>query len=465
MVEDMTNIILLTIDCFRYDRCGFNGHHENTTPFIDKLAGESIIFDNAFATGPYTTESAPGIFAGRHSFNSHYFNSHAWKAIPENSDTIASYLSEHGFETLAVLSNPHMTENRNFNLGFDLFRNLQTDGSDPKAETGGDDSGFSVADYAHDIKTRMRKYDSLWTPYTVPYIAHRLLQTRGEWPTHRAEYVLQEFIGELNDTAKPMFGWTHLMDLHAPIHPGVGDTPVHKNLLRDADRVAGIDSDGYRRLYDDGLRYVDRQVREFVDHLKSAGIWDETILLITADHGEVLFDRKEMYGHPRHHHYDELLHIPMLVRVPDMSSRRIQTPFSLAWIHELLAELISERPGDFPSESGSGDLLSNTPIKEPVISDTVDENGHTVTVRDKSWKYIRHNVSPPQDFWYPFGDDEQAYHYITDQGERNPENVRNVSGLVSVAEDYITSPENLSKLEGEFSQDMEERLEDLGYKM
>ncbi|WP_146418118.1 sulfatase-like hydrolase/transferase [Haloarcula hispanica] len=461
----MTNIILLTIDCFRYDRCGFNGHHRNTTPFLDKLARESIIFDNAFATGPYTTESAPGIFAGQHSFNGCYFNSRAWKAIPENSETIASYLNKHGYETLAVLSNPHMTESRNFDLGFDSFRNLQIDGKDPKAKTEDDSSGFSVADYAHEIKTRMRKYDSLLTPYTIPYVAHRLLQTRNEWPAHRAEYVLQEFADGLKDAVKPVFGWTHLMDLHAPIHPDVGDTPVYKNLLADADRVVGVDSDRYRQLYDHGLRYVDQQIWEFVSKLKSAGIWDETVLLITADHGEALFDRKEMYGHPRHHHYDELLHVPMLVRVPDVPSQRIQSPFSLAWIHELLAELISEPPGNFPSESGNNSFLADEPAEVPVISDTVDENGHTIAIRDDSWKYIRHNVSPPQDFWYPFGDDEQAYHYITDQGERNPADISNVSDLSATAESYLTAPESLPKLEGEFSREMEEQLEDLGYKM
>ncbi|WP_367175541.1 sulfatase-like hydrolase/transferase [Haloarcula rubripromontorii] len=461
----MTNIILLTIDCFRYDRCGFNGHHQNTTPFLDQLAGESIIFDNAFATGPYTTESAPGIFAGQHSFNGCYFNSHAWKAIPESSETIASYLNEHGFETLAVLSNPHMTADRNFDLGFNLFRNLQTDGEDPKAKTEEDNSAFSVADYAHDIKTRMRKYDSLLTPYTVPYIAHRLLQMRSGWPAHRAEYVLQEFVDELTTAVEPVFGWTHLMDLHAPIHPDVGDTSAFTNLLRDADRVAGIDSDRYRQLYDDGLRYVDKQIENFVNQLKSSGMWDETVLLITADHGEALFDRKGMYGHPRHHHYDELLHVPLLVRAPDLPSQRIQSSFSLAWIHELFAELISKPIGDFPSTSGSNSCLSDDPAEEPVISDTVDENGHTITLRDDTWKYIRHNVSPPQDFWYPFGDNEQAYRYITDQGERNLADISNVKEMSTAAESYLISPEDLPKLEGEFSRDMEEQLEDLGYKM
>ncbi|GGK81207.1 hypothetical protein [Haloarcula sebkhae] len=115
--------------------------------------------------------------------------------------------------------------------------------------------------------------------------------------------------------------------------------------------------------------------------------------------------------------------------------------------------------------SGNDSFLLDEPAEEPVISDTVDENGHTIAVRDDSWKYIRHDVSPPQDFWYPFDDREQAYHYITDQGERNPADISNVGELISMAEDYLISPDSLPKLEGGFSRDMEEQLEDLGYKM
>lgn len=461
----MRNILIVSIDCFRYDRCGFNDHHRNTTPFLDKIAGESLVFDNAFATGPYTTESVPGFIAGQHSYNGCYFNSSAWKAIPENSETLASFLKRNGFDTRAVLSNPHLTAERNFDAGFDVFRNLETTGKDPKKDADDDGHGRSITPSTHDIKTRMQSYNSLFTPYTPPYVAHRLYQYWTGWASHRAKRVLDEFLDEIKDASEPLFGWTHLMDLHAPIHPDVGNSSTLRNLLRDTERVTGLDSDGYRRLYDDALEYVDYQLSEFIDNLTDCGMWDDTTLIITADHGENLYDRNGLYGHPRHHHYDELLHVPLLVRTPDGPSRRITHPFSLAWLHEVIADCASISEGDFPANSGSDGLLDGNPPSEFVVTDTVDENGHTITVRDSTWKYLRHDVSPPDDFWYPFGDDERAYRYVSDRGERRPDAGRQVPNLKSRAEEHLVDPSELSRVDGEFTADVKEQLTNLGYRM
>ena len=57
----MKNVVLITIDCLRGDRCGFSGHHRDSTPQLDQLAKDALIYDNCYATGSYTTESFPGI--------------------------------------------------------------------------------------------------------------------------------------------------------------------------------------------------------------------------------------------------------------------------------------------------------------------------------------------------------------------------------------------------------------------
>lgn len=59
------NVLLITIDCLRQDRCGAYGYHRNTTPTLDSVARDSFVFENEFATGPVTAESFPGILAGR----------------------------------------------------------------------------------------------------------------------------------------------------------------------------------------------------------------------------------------------------------------------------------------------------------------------------------------------------------------------------------------------------------------
>ena len=118
------NIVLITIDCLRYDRCGFNGCVPSPTPFLDSLAEEALVWDAAYATGPMTPESIPGILSGLHSYNSAQFSDDlALKSIPAGQPTVASWLSDCGYSTRAILTNSQLTVDRNYNIGFDTFIN------------------------------------------------------------------------------------------------------------------------------------------------------------------------------------------------------------------------------------------------------------------------------------------------------------------------------------------------------
>lgn len=106
----VSNIVLVTIDCLRYDRCGFNGYHRPTTPTLSKLAQESTIYDRAYTSGPYTPESFTGILAGRSGRNSPYLDDRALSSLPKNSPTLASEMRDLGFDTIAVVTNPQLSD-------------------------------------------------------------------------------------------------------------------------------------------------------------------------------------------------------------------------------------------------------------------------------------------------------------------------------------------------------------------
>ena len=176
-----------------------------------------------------------------------------------------------------------------------------------------------------------------------------------EWPTDRGETVVDRFTAELTDAAdeQPFFAWTHLMDLHAPIHPALttrdGSTArgLGRYLLADTVRASDGQPTRYSRLYDKALRYTDTQIGRVVDTLRSAGVWNDTVLIVTSDHGEAMGERG-VNGHRNHYPYDELLYVPLLVRVPDSDEDgdRIDVPFSLSWLHELTAEVLDIEPMD-----------------------------------------------------------------------------------------------------------------------
>lgn len=468
------NVVLITVDCLRYDRCGFNGHNRNTTPVLDELANESYVFDRAYSTGPYTTESVPGIIAGQHSYNgAHYSDDVAWKAIPAGSQTLATYLRDQGHRTIATLTNPHLIEARGFDRGFQQFRNLRTrNDRDATPEKGPDTLQF--ADLMYEFRSRMRRYGTLLNPYTLPYVLYRYSQYRTDWPTISGERVIGECIADVGNATEPFFAWTHLMDLHAPINPraiqqgglAASDRAV-RHLLSDAARAGWIHEPMYETLYDSALRYVDSCIGRLVTALRKQGRWEDTVLVLTSDHGEVLFDRGGIYGHPRHHLFDELLHVPLLLREPSGSGKRIDRPFSLAWIHELLSDILATEPGDFPTRSGLRSVLHESGGKSnAVVSDSLDDSGHSIAVRDGETKHLSHvRVRRTDEPEYGYFDRDVTYQYSTDRGERIPMEPTARSDLRALARDLATSPDEHPTIEGEFEPELEQRLRDLGYRM
>lgn len=467
----MTNIILVTIDCFRYDACGFNGCARPTTPTLDALASESLIFDRAYATGPYTTESVPGIVAGTFSYNGVYFgDSPAWKAIPNGAETLATKASEAGYETVATLTNPHLTKERNFDRGFDSFRNLRTQGDNDESKSTEDeeDSGLNLSKFMYDIRGRMRNHGSVVNPFTLPFVAYRHYQKLGEWPTVSGETVIGEFIDDLSRADEAFFGWTHLMDLHAPIHPeranqgGISNLSSTSHFLADAARASRNYTSKYERLYESTVRYTDRQLERLIEVLKSRDLWEDTVLIVTGDHGEVLYDRNSIYGHPRHHMYDELLRVPLLVRTPDSSRGRVSRPFSLADISTLFDGILSS---DGSEEMFQRLLVGDMNDTSPIISDTLDEGGHTVCIRDEWTKVVGHSAgSGGVSGEYSYLDRPIQFSYWADRGERIEQPVSETE-LLSKIENLFTDSESLSAVGDGFSQKAEQRLHDLGYKM
>lgn len=192
------------------------------------------------------------------------------------------------------------------------------------------------------------------------YALYRYQQLRGDWPTTRADVVIETLLDELEgkDSTQPFDAWTHLMDLHAPLHPeSIRDgglawsDSTARHLLADAGRMANQHTPAYDTMYDSALRYVDSQIARIIGYLREGGVWDEMVFIITADHREALFERG-VYAHQYHSMFDELLHVPFIVHTPDESAARFDSPFSLAWLHELLADLANIDRGSFPATSG-----------------------------------------------------------------------------------------------------------------
>jgi len=486
------NVVLLTVDCLRYDRCGFNDHDLETTPTLDRLAHESAIFDSAVAPGPRTSESVPGFLAGRLSADCAFYDELPFKAIPAAAPTLATWLRDHDYRTVAAISNPQLSPVRNFDRGFETFHNLRIEDEgdrfdeDSKPESEGADDGIrgtlaSIRGRLRDpIRERLRENGPRsFDPTTWAFLLERIARKRTGWPTVPGENVIDRLVATLDATAddQPVFAWSHLNDLHAPIHPGrvraggLLGTPSDLRQFRwDLKRVAGQYEPNYAAMYESTLRYVDAQIGRLVEHLQKTGQWDETVLIVTADHGEALHDRG-VYGHAagndrfvydptRDYMYEELLHVPLLVRIPGGEGRRVDSPISLVWLHELIAEAAGVERGDFPRHSGRESHLDPTE-DALVVADAISADGHTIVTRQGRIKRISECAGGDRG---SIDGEPLVFDLAVDPGERaNLGASASTRELADAATDVFTPPDQLRPLAGEIDAETRELLGQLGY--
>jgi len=468
------NVLLVTIDCLRQDRCGFAGHHRNTTPTLDSMATESVVFKNAHSPGPRTSESVPGIISGRLSADCAYLDRLSFKAIPSDAETLATWLGSQGYETVAAVSNPQLSPVRNFGRGFEYFNNLRINQEGDRFESlvqedQEDETGaslvFTIGKWLMSLGDRAPV-----NPTVLAYIIHQYAQLFRTWPTVDGSQVISDLTSKLSNVQKPFFAWTHLNDLHAPLHPervrtgGLLNRSNLRQFLYDSRRARHIPNAHYGWMYDSAIRYVDIQLRILFDYLKEIGEYENTLIIVTADHGEALGDRgifehaagneTRMHDKDRDYLYRELLNIPLVLRHPSGESAAIRSPFSLTWLHQAMAEILDLPPGNF-NESYGGSYMSPSGT---VFADALTEQGHTIAAITDTTKVLTDGTTPEEvniENWYQFD--------IVDEGERMWTSVDIDLELTKEIKANIVSPDSLRSLEDNLSSSREEQLADLGY--
>ena len=487
-VTDRPNVVLVTVDCLRADRPGFRGHHRDTTPTLDRLAGDAVCYDAAVAPGPRTSESVPGLLAGLRSADCAYHDRVSHKAIPPDAETLATWLGDRGYRTVAAVSNPQLSPVRNFDRGFDAFENLRIG----RAGDGDDRAGLrgrlgALRDRLRNpIRERVRATGGrVFDPAGLAVLADRHARLRRGWPTVPGAAVVSRLLDGLDlATDRPTFAWTHLNDLHAPLHPGRVreggplDAPDRRQFRWDIRRIADRHEPYYGAMYDGALRYVDAQIGRIVAHLREAGVWDETVLVVTADHGEALHDRG-VYGHAagadryafdpsRDYVYEELLSVPLLVRRPGGDGRRVATPVSLCHLHEIVATAAGLEPGAFPTRTGYDRPLDPDPEASAapddariVLADALGPGGHTVVARRGPLKRIGEAVGERGSL----DGDPLVFDLSTDPGERiDRAGERPTPDLADAIAETVVDPDALRPLAGRTDPGTEAMLDALGYR-
>lgn len=370
------NIVLVTSDALRSDHLSCLGYRRETSPRIDAFAKEATLFSQAFSVIPKTAPSFATMFTGRHP-EEHGVRSN-FARLPAELPVLAERLQAAGYRTAAFVSNPALRAAKGFGRGFDSYRMLPE-------RNGVANVNRAFLAFA---KSPWDRPTFVWLHYIDPH---------GPYTPSKAYEAL--FLGDQwsRDPARVPHGYA--VDPDSP-NKVLGAVPRYQQREDGEDRVAV-----YVARYDAEIRGMDAAFGEVIDALRAKGLYDESAIVFTSDHGESLGEH-DLYFEHGWFAYDATLRVPLIIKRPGQhAGGRIDTPVSnLDFLPTLLGL------AGLHADSGPGtDVLAATRPPAPVLienSDRYPEKYHGA--RTGRWKYLRRESDGR----------EELYDLASDPGER-----------------------------------------------
>jgi arylsulfatase A-like enzyme len=277
-------IIIIDIDTLRADHLGCYGYDRDTSPNIDALAGESIVFDRAFSQAPNTPPSQASILTGL------YPSTHGMieddDKVPDAIVSLAEALAGHGFLTAGFHDGGYMSKSFNMGQGFSRYESSRGKGLadvGPKAERW-------IEEHAEEnFLLLIHTYDA-HTPYDPPMPYHGLF---------------------LEGLDPPTPGFEPSTDIMESVRLSVWTDEPRK--------LPSNDLEYARALYDAGIRYVDDWVGRFLGRVKELGLDRRATIVLISDHGEEF----QEHGSVLHEKlYSTVTRVPLMIRLPGAAPKR-----------------------------------------------------------------------------------------------------------------------------------------------
>jgi arylsulfatase A-like enzyme len=320
------SVIVITVDALRADRLGCDGSDLGLTPNVDRLARDGVVFENAFSSAPWTAASFGSFLTSR--FPSEVglvrrdrvedhvrFEGGVFTPQP----TLPEILRQAGYITISELSNPQIRHDRGFSRGFVAFRNLDD------LLLPGTVSLPRLGRYERWFKRTV--IGRIAAALATPALRYRAMPGLDKDDGRRLVRDAEERLARRD--SRPVFLWVHLMDVHVPYparavsaetradfpHPPFEITAQFcKDLVY---RRIKLSAEGKRYLeavYNDQVRHADICIGKLLDYLKTQGLYDNAMIIVSADHGEEFWDHGN-FEHGRTM-YDEVLKVPLVVKFP-----------------------------------------------------------------------------------------------------------------------------------------------------
>jgi len=324
-------IILISLDTLRADHMGCYGYCRPTTPHLDHLAQESIVFKNAFSPSSHTIPSHGSIFTGklpsRHSigFNQNIFME-TGRLDTDVDITIAEILKNSGYSTAAFIGGIVLGKKTNFNAGFDVYDDDIRD--DPFGRRRCSDTNDTIIPWLDENHTRDFFIFIHYFDIHGPYIC----------PENYSDLFLRDSVYSASPIPEKRYDTSPLTDA-VPNYQLLRTEKNENGSLVSYERDLGY----YVAQYDSCIRYLDDNIGILVNKLKELGIYDDTLIIVTSDHGEAFGENDIYFYHGLTVTLDQIK-VPLLFKPHrgwEIGASQINDPVSTLDIFPTLLSLIN----------------------------------------------------------------------------------------------------------------------------
>ena len=295
------HLVLVSIDTLRADRLGVYGHDRATSPRIDRLAAEGVFFESAYSHAPKTAPSHMSLMTGVHP-DVHGVVNFAGRVdarLSPRIQTLAEILRSAGYRTAAVTGGGNVHRDLGFGRGFETYEHSDGDAAaifgraleqlDALAATRADAAQPPFFLFVHTFQVH--------DPYLPP-------------PAYRALFADPGYAGRIVGDAERLRALA-----------GSDWRARHRAFWAGVDARSPADLRHLHDLYDACIRFTDDELGRLLDRIDALGLAGETLVVVLSDHGEEFLEHGR-FGHDAL--FDELLRVPLVVRVPDAERRGLR---------------------------------------------------------------------------------------------------------------------------------------------
>lgn len=271
------NVLLICVDTLRADHVGCYGYQKETTPYVDALAQDSLVFTNVISSAPWTAPSMAALFTSQHPIVLGFSEEEPVK-IPNHYLTLGELFKEHKYKTKGIIGSNFVSSKLGFAQGFDSYDEDEARGHNYV-------SSAPITEKAIAFLERLKKNERflLFLHYFDPHYDYILHEPYNYYPEYKGELKSGQRIKELRKLAP---------------------------------RMSEQDIQFVRALYESEIRYTDEFIGKLLNKLKELGYYDNTLIIFTSDHGEEFCERGDYWiGHTKTL-YQELIRVPLILKLP-----------------------------------------------------------------------------------------------------------------------------------------------------